>query len=310
MGKEVFAAVAMSITVISYLPYLWSMWRGHTRPQAFSWILWGLLTGIGFAAQLAGGAGPGAWNTGCSTLFCLSVALISIFQSGLRASRTDWIMFMIGLLALPLWYFTSDPIWALVLVMSIDGIAFWLTLKKAWMLPKEELAFSYAVYGVSILFALFAMQHYNVITVVYPVFIFFGNITIASVVLMRRRWMARLSLVGCVLISLGLTAAHACSPDQYRIVAFTPAIGHWQDAEGQETGEQQPTFSGRIASNCRGVGTVEIQIVGRDGQGRQVQQAITTVQNVGPGGAGFDYTSLLPYDARVAGYEASIVRVQ
>ena len=88
-------------------------------------------------------------------------------------------------------------------------------------------------------------------------------------------------------IMCGLAApAQACSPDQYRIVEFTPAIGHWQDEQGQDTGQQQPTFSGRIASNCRGVGTVEIEIIGRDAAGRQVQQAVTAVRNVGPGGGG------------------------
>ena len=126
---------------------------------------------------------------------------------------------------------------------------------------------------------------------------------------LRRRVLFRLAASTSLACGF-VVAAHACSPDQYTISGFTPAIAHWQDEHGQETGQKVPIFSGLIASRCTGNGNVELEISGKDRQGKTVQQAITTVKNVGPSGQAFDLSGLLPYDARAVSFEASIIQVR
>ena len=54
---------AIVIGIYSYIPYFRDIVAGRTKPHAFSWFVWALLTGIAFFAQLHGKGGAGAWVT-------------------------------------------------------------------------------------------------------------------------------------------------------------------------------------------------------------------------------------------------------
>ena len=72
--REILSAVAIGLTLISFLPYIRSVKRGTTRPHIFSWIIWGSTTLVVFAAQLADGGGVGAWPIGVSGAVTIYVA--------------------------------------------------------------------------------------------------------------------------------------------------------------------------------------------------------------------------------------------
>ena len=74
---------AVVVGLVSYIPYLWGLYRGKVRPHAFTWLLWGLLTAIAFAAQLSDGAGPGSWITGVTAVVSLGIAGGALYQSRL-----------------------------------------------------------------------------------------------------------------------------------------------------------------------------------------------------------------------------------
>ena len=38
--KEIFAAVALVLTFVAFVPYFWSIWQAKTRPHVFSWLIW------------------------------------------------------------------------------------------------------------------------------------------------------------------------------------------------------------------------------------------------------------------------------
>ena len=67
--KELLGAVAIIIGFISYLPYFRDIFKGKTKPHAFSWLIWAILTAIGFAGQISDNAGPGSWALGFTALF-------------------------------------------------------------------------------------------------------------------------------------------------------------------------------------------------------------------------------------------------
>jgi hypothetical protein len=184
--KPLLGVVALSIATLSYIPYLVSVARGRTRPHAFSWIVWGFLTGLAFAAQVVKGAGAGAWTTGLSAAFCIAIAILAVIRGERSASRTDWIMFAVAMAALPLWYFTDDPLWSVLLVMAIDGLAFAMTIRKAWKLPFEEMPMAYFLYAISLVVSLSALTAYNFVTLAYPIYILSGNASVAAVIWYRR----------------------------------------------------------------------------------------------------------------------------
>ena len=104
---------AVAIGLVGYFPYLWGMYRGEVRPHAFTWLLWGILTGIAYAAQVSDHAGAGSWATGATALICLGIAGAAWRQSRLsNVAPVDWYFFLAALAAIPLWLVTRAPVYS------------------------------------------------------------------------------------------------------------------------------------------------------------------------------------------------------
>jgi hypothetical protein len=63
-----FGIISILVALVAYYFYFRDMARGKTKPHAFSWLIWGLLAGTGFLAQVSAHAGIGAWATGLTSI--------------------------------------------------------------------------------------------------------------------------------------------------------------------------------------------------------------------------------------------------
>ncbi len=167
--KEVFSLIAIILTLTAYYPYILSIHRGQTRPHYFSWLVWGLTTIIVYLAQVEEGAGVGAWPVLLSGIITFYIALLGFLKrSDLNISMIDFLFFTISLLAIPLWYVTDDPLWAVVLVSAIDVSAFVPTLRKASIKPEQEDISFYFIFLIRCAFVLLALERYSLATVLFP----------------------------------------------------------------------------------------------------------------------------------------------
>jgi len=124
MYKELLSAAAIALTFVAFLPYIRSIQRGVTKPHVFSWVIRGSTTFVVFLAQLADKGGAGAWPTGVSGIITLYVALLAyIKKSDILITKADCLFFILSMTSLPLWYFTSDPLWAVVILTTVDVMA-------------------------------------------------------------------------------------------------------------------------------------------------------------------------------------------
>src|SRR5215475_6486252 len=156
MLKDAFGLLSLVLSIVSYVPYLRSIFVANTRPHAFTWLVWGAVMAIAFVAQLYGRAGAGSWSTGLSAAFCLAIGIIALFRGEKHITRGDWIALLTTLAAIPLWVATSDPLWSVLLVTAIDAVAYYPTVRKSWAKPDEELAFKYVLSDIRYLFSLLA----------------------------------------------------------------------------------------------------------------------------------------------------------
>jgi len=131
--KELFSTVAIALTFIAFLPYIRSILLGITKPHVFSWVIWGSTTFVVFLAQLTDKGGAGAWPIGVSGIITLYVAFLAYLKkSDNMITASDWGFFLLAMSSLPLWYFTSDPLWAVVVLTGVDVIGFIPTFRKAF----------------------------------------------------------------------------------------------------------------------------------------------------------------------------------
>jgi len=56
--KVILGTVAVVMALYSYVPYIKDIFAGKTKPHAFTWLIWGLLTSIAFFGQMADRGGP------------------------------------------------------------------------------------------------------------------------------------------------------------------------------------------------------------------------------------------------------------
>jgi len=77
-AKVILTIIASGISVFSYIPYFRDIAKRRTKPHIFSWFIWGLISIIAFFAQLAKGAGVGAWVVGITAITCFAVAATAL----------------------------------------------------------------------------------------------------------------------------------------------------------------------------------------------------------------------------------------
>ncbi|MDR3424071.1 MAG: hypothetical protein P4M13_03200 [Alphaproteobacteria bacterium] len=185
-SKEGLGAIAGILSVVGYTPYIRDIIRQKTRPHLFSWIIWTLLAGIVFFAQIAKGAGPGAWTTGTATVMCVAIILLTLKHGDKTRTKSDWVFFFLGLAAIPLWRLTDSPALAVVLVTAIDYVAFVPTFRKSWHKPHEETLFAYFISAVKNGISLFALQSFSLATALFPFAVGLINLVFVAMVFSRR----------------------------------------------------------------------------------------------------------------------------
>jgi len=175
------------IAFIAFAPYFWDVYKGTTKPHAFSWLIWTILQAIGFAAQVYGHAGPGAWATGLSGLFCLIIAVVAFKKGEIKFVTFDWVALVGAFLAIILWLLTKNPFYSVLLISVCDFIGFLPTYRKAYHLPFTETLSEYGLSSIKEVVAILALRTFSFITTFYIASLAISNLVFVSMVLVRRR---------------------------------------------------------------------------------------------------------------------------
>jgi hypothetical protein len=184
--KIFFGLASVALQVLSRGVYFDSVFRGRTRPHAFSWLIWAAISGIGFAAQVAEGAGPGSWARGFSAATCLMLAVLGYYRGEKNITRGDWVTLAAAFSAIPLWVVTKTPVWSVFIVCVIDTIGYGPTVRKSWSKPWEETPAGYFLSTACAACAILAVDNYTLSTWLYSAVLVVGNSGIGAVILARR----------------------------------------------------------------------------------------------------------------------------
>ena len=166
--KIILGIISSIISIGCYLPYIYNVVKGRTKPHFFSWFIWGLIMGIAFFAQTIEGAGTGAWATGLTGVSCLDISILAIFYGEKKILTSDVWIFIGALSSLVLWVITDQPLIAVILVTITDALAFSITFKKAYFKPHEETISSFILAVIGFIISLFALESVSLTTWLYP----------------------------------------------------------------------------------------------------------------------------------------------
>jgi hypothetical protein len=189
--KTILGMIAVLMTIGAHIPYFITTLKGTNKPHVFCWVIWTLLTGIAFAAQMVEGAGPGAWATGVCSAICLMITIAAAKMGEKEITRSDWIMFLLALAAIPVWMATDDPVWSIWMVTIIDLSAIYPTVRKSWKRPHEEHSFMYGFNIPRHMMSLAALSQISVTTALYPCALLLMNAGMFIMLKGRRMYLAR-----------------------------------------------------------------------------------------------------------------------
>jgi len=190
--KEIISAVAITITFVAFLPYIRSILSGKIKPHVFSWVIWGTTTFIVFLAQLADNAGVGAWPIGVSGIITIYIAFIAyIKRADISITQMDWVFLVVAFTALPFWYLTADPLWAVIILTTVDVLGFGPTMRKAYNFPQDEQLSFFALFMIRNLIVVLALENYSITTVLFPAVIAMACLVLIAMVIYRRQVVGR-----------------------------------------------------------------------------------------------------------------------
>lgn len=186
--KEILSTLAIALTFIAFLPYIRSIRKDQIKPHVFSWIIWGSTTFIVFLAQLKDGGGVGAWPIGVSGVITVYVAFLAYLKkTDTTITRIDWLFFLSAMASLPLWYFTSQPLLAVVILTTVDLMGFGPTIRKAYSHPHEENLSFFSLFLARNVIATVALEQYSLTTVLFPAAIAGACLLLIVMIMYRRR---------------------------------------------------------------------------------------------------------------------------
>ncbi len=186
--KLIFSGLAILITFIAFVPYIRSILSGKTKPHVFSWVIWSTTTVIVFFAQIEAKGGIGAWPIGVSGGVTTVITLLAfIKRSDITITKPDWLFLIAALASLPFWYYTSNPLWAVVMLTVVDLLGFGPTIRKAYKSPHEENIPFFILFMIRNTFAILALEHYSITTVLFPLSVSCACICLLIIVNYRRK---------------------------------------------------------------------------------------------------------------------------
>ena len=185
--KETLGILSVVFGCAGFAPYFWSIFKNRTKPHALTWVVWTMLDGIVFVAQLQHNAGAGLWSTGFAMIACSIVAIISLVQGEKNIKKSDAVAFITALLAIVLWQLTNNALLAVILAAATEFLSFYPTFRKSYTRPDQETVILYVLDSMRHMFAMAALEKFSLINALYPATVIITNVAFVGMVLWRRR---------------------------------------------------------------------------------------------------------------------------
>lgn len=166
--KTMLTIVALLLAVLAYIPYFRDIMRGKTRPHAFTWLVWCVMSTVAFFSQVSDGGGVGTWVLAFTAVVNFVIFCFAIYKGETDITNMDWFCLMGAFLGVALFTFNEDPPMSLLIISAVDIIGFVPTVRKTMTRPYQETMSTFALTSLKYVFSIAALENYTFLTVYYP----------------------------------------------------------------------------------------------------------------------------------------------
>ena len=192
----IISLIVVVLTFVGYVPYVKDIILKKTTPHAFTWFVFTLAGFIGYFLQVFGGAGVGAWGLLTACVFCLVIFILSLWHGERDIKKIDIVFLILSIASLFLWLVVKQPVWSVILAVIVEVLGIVPTIRKSWNKPYSETLSNYEVASFRHGLSIFALQKFNILTVLYPVSWTLVNIIFSTILIVRRKTFKRSNTSG------------------------------------------------------------------------------------------------------------------
>jgi hypothetical protein len=184
---SIFGLLSGILSALCYVPYIRGIIKHKVKPERASWLIWSVLTAIGFFSNLAIGATHSLWLPGVQGVGVIIVLVLSIKHGYGGLLKRDILTLIASAFTLVIWYFTKQPVVAVYLTTLIDAMGGYLTVIKSYEEPDTETPVTWAMSAIAGFFALLSVGRLDASLLAYPLYIFLINGAVVIAILLGRR---------------------------------------------------------------------------------------------------------------------------
>jgi len=173
------SAVAM---LWSFIPYIRDIFKGKTKPERASWLIWAILGAILFFSQLAKGASYSLFMPAAQGIGDLFIFVLAIKYGMGGFLKRDIIALTGASVGLFLWYLTREATVALLIAVFIDATGATLTVIKSYEHPTSETISNWVLGVFAGLLSCIAVGNYNLILLIFPVYVCLACLSVLTAI--------------------------------------------------------------------------------------------------------------------------------
>ncbi len=186
---EYLVFVAAFGSLLAALVYIRSMFKGQTKPNRITWLMWTIAPLVATAASIYNGVGWAVVPVFMSGFSPLLVFTASFFSKKAywKLSTFDYLCGILSGIAVVLWLITSNPNLAIIFAIAADAFAAVPTLTKARHNPETESAWPFIVGTFSPLTSFLAATTWTFSELAFPTYLIAINAFILFF-LVKKKW--------------------------------------------------------------------------------------------------------------------------
>ncbi|HEX3095719.1 MAG TPA: hypothetical protein VHQ20_01205 [Patescibacteria group bacterium] len=178
-----FGIISAVLAFLAVVPYVRDVFKGTTKPNQASWLIWVALLVLALLSQRIGGAKDSLLLT-IGDLIGSSVILgLAIFKGTNKWHWVDKASLVgagIGFICL---FVFKQPIVGLAITIFIDACGAVPTIRKSFIDPKSETLSTWIIVGVAGIFGAISVGSFNLVILIYPIYLIVSNFAVAGAML-------------------------------------------------------------------------------------------------------------------------------
>lgn len=172
MSYETIGIIAGILALAGYIPYIYSIIAGQTRPNRATWFIWTIVGGLLAFSYIAEGDQHSIWLPLGYFFGPLIVAILSLRYGYAEWTRLDTICIVAAIISIIPWVLSDNATMTLVINVIIDSTGAIPTLVKTYREPETEDLTAWLIFFIANTLQLFAISMWN-LAALYPIYLFF-----------------------------------------------------------------------------------------------------------------------------------------